>query len=89
MIYPEPEKGGKGKLSRLRDGLDKTMRNLVSMARTVLDFATELRQGVVIAGPGRGRSAYGCGESMSVSCRKIASDFDRLLDTKTYRNLTL
>jgi ParB-like nuclease domain len=39
MMYPEPEKGGKGKRSRIQEGLDeprKTFQNRLSQARTVL-----------------------------------------------------
>lgn len=36
MLYPEGEKGGRGKLSQIRDGLDKTERNILAQARTVL-----------------------------------------------------
>ena len=47
MAYPEPEKGGRGKLSRNRDGLeDKTFRNNVSLARAVLHHSAALAQEV-------------------------------------------
>jgi hypothetical protein len=39
MIYPEPEKGGRGKLSQIQEGFDeprKTVQNRLSQARAVL-----------------------------------------------------
>jgi hypothetical protein len=50
MIYPEPEKGGRGKLSRNRDGLEgneKTWKNRLSQARTVLKHLPEMAKKVV------------------------------------------
>jgi hypothetical protein len=47
MMYPEPEKGGKGKRSRIQEGLDeprKTFQNRLSQARTVLAHSPDLAQ---------------------------------------------
>src|ERR1700688_2523176 len=50
MMYPEPEKGGKGKRSRIQEGLDeprKTFQNRLSQARTVLAHSSDLAQAVL------------------------------------------
>jgi ParB-like chromosome segregation protein Spo0J len=48
MIYPDPEKGGRGKASRFRDGLDdKALRNSVSKARAILRFSRSLAEAVM------------------------------------------
>ena len=50
MMYPEPEKGGKGKRSRIQEGLVepcKTFQNRVSQARTVLAHSSDLAQAVL------------------------------------------
>jgi ParB-like chromosome segregation protein Spo0J len=50
MVYPVPEKGGKGKRSRIQEGLDeprKTFQNRLSQARTVLAHSPDLAQSVL------------------------------------------
>jgi hypothetical protein len=50
MIQPEPEKGGRGKLSQIHEGLSKsdkrTMQNNVSMARTIIKYAPDMADSV-------------------------------------------
>jgi len=41
LIYPEPEKGGRGKRSRFRESLSKAQENLLSKARTALRYSRE------------------------------------------------
>jgi hypothetical protein len=44
MLYAmtnEPEKGGRGKLSRNRESLSKTMENRISQARSILRLAKQ------------------------------------------------
>ncbi len=43
-IYPDPEKGGRGKTVRLPDGLSKQR---ISEARTVLQYAPDLADNVL------------------------------------------
>src|SRR4051812_49359088 len=55
MIYPEPEKGGRGKLSGIADGLANGIskgqaHNLLSQARTILRHSKELAQDVLHRG---------------------------------------
>jgi hypothetical protein len=50
MIYPMPEKGGKGKRSRIQEGLDeprKTFQNRLSRARIVFAYSPDLAQAVL------------------------------------------
>jgi len=50
MVYPVPEKGGKGKRSRIQEGLDeprKTFQNRLSQARIVFAYSPDLAQAVL------------------------------------------
>jgi hypothetical protein len=50
MVYPVPENGGKGKRSRIQEGLDeprKTFQNRLSKARTVFAYSPDLAQAVL------------------------------------------
>ena len=51
MIYPDPEKGGKGKRSQNWEGLSdaqkKTMFNRLSQARAVLKYSTPMATSVL------------------------------------------
>jgi hypothetical protein len=54
VAHPEPEKGGRGKLSQIWEGLGesrKTAQNRLSEARTVLREAPDLAQLVVAGKP--------------------------------------
>lgn len=42
MIYPEPEKGGRGKRSQFRESLSRTQENRLSQARSVLRYSKPL-----------------------------------------------
>jgi hypothetical protein len=60
MVYPVPEKGGKGKRSRIQEGLDeprKTFQNRLSQARIVLAHSSDLGQ-AVLAGSKNLDAAY-------------------------------
>jgi ParB-like chromosome segregation protein Spo0J len=48
-IYPEPEKGGRGKHAQLRETLSRTEENNLSRARTVLRYAPELVDSVLLS----------------------------------------
>lgn len=50
MIYPEPEKGGRGKRSQIQEGFDeprKTVQNRLSQARAVLHHSLARAQEVL------------------------------------------
>src|ERR1700693_2005647 len=50
MVYPVPEKGGKGKRSRIQEVLDeprKTFQNRLSQARIVFAYSPDLAQAVL------------------------------------------
>lgn len=47
MIYPEPEKGGRGKRSQNRESLSRTMENRLSQCRSVLRHSRDLAETVL------------------------------------------
>jgi hypothetical protein len=60
LVYPVPEKGGKGKRSRIQEGLDeprKTFQNRLSQARIVFAYSPDLAQ-AVLAGSKNLDAAY-------------------------------
>jgi len=50
MIYPNGEKGGRGKLSRYREGLSRTEENNISKARSVMKHLPDKAKQVLSGG---------------------------------------
>lgn len=101
IIYPEPEKGGRGKvnkLSRNRESLgvsSKTVENLLSQARMVVKFAPELGP-LVVAGAENLTTAYKTAierkeeqESKSSRLEKLRTRHPMLADKVVEDELTL
>lgn len=54
MIYPEPEKGGRGKRSQIQEGFNeprKTTQNRLSQARAILRYSKPLAEQVIAGAP--------------------------------------
>jgi hypothetical protein len=96
MIYPEPEKGGRGKRAQNRAGFDERPgdRNLLGQARTVLavlpELAAQVRDGTTTLSEGYAKAqlehkATEGAEQSVQSLRKQAPDLAELVDEERMR----